>query len=114
MYAQLYACAPVVDGVPGCVVFVCDLFDPPGVISRILPKEMTGKLIEGCYGGLPSTQVLEERLQSNHHKYLVESPIMLIMWKMTELYLPLWRAPLCNTALLPYLFMYNVFYIMLL
>ena len=55
-------CAPVIDAVPGGVVLVCDLFDPPGVVGRILPQKMIGQLVEGHHCTLASAQVLEERL----------------------------------------------------
>lgn len=55
-------CAPIVDDIPGSVVFICDVFDPPGVISRILLQKMSGQLVEGRDCNLASTQVLEEHL----------------------------------------------------
>lgn len=60
-------CAPIVDAVPGSVVFVGDLFDPPGVVSRILPQKVIGQLIEGRNCRLASAQVLEKHLHSNQH-----------------------------------------------
>lgn len=59
---QVSLCAPIVDAVPGSVVSFGDLFDPPGVVSRILLQEMIGQLIEGRNCSLASAQVLEERL----------------------------------------------------
>lgn len=60
-------CAPIIDAVPGGVVLVCDLFDPPGVVGRILPQKMIGQLVEGHNCTLASAQVLEERLLNNQH-----------------------------------------------
>lgn len=53
-------CAPIVDGIPGGVVFFRDLLDSPGVISGIFPQQMIGQLIESCHSGLASAQVLEK------------------------------------------------------
>lgn len=54
---------PFVDAVPDSVVFICDLFDPPGVIARILMQKMSRQLIEGCHSCLALTQVLQECLK---------------------------------------------------
>lgn len=59
---QVGSWAPIVDAVPDSVVFICDLFDPPGVVSRILHQKMIGQLVEGRNRSLASAQVLEERL----------------------------------------------------
>ena len=62
---SLCECAPIVDAVPGGVVFVGDLFDPPGVVSRILPQQMIGQLIEGRNCRLASAQVLKKHLHND-------------------------------------------------
>lgn len=61
-YVRGTLCAPIVDAVPRSVVFICDLFDLPGIISRVLPQKMSGHLIEGSHCILASTQVLEKNL----------------------------------------------------
>lgn len=58
---------PIVDAVPASIVFICYLFDLPGVVSRIFPQKMIGQLVEGRDCSLASAQVLEERLWSHHH-----------------------------------------------
>lgn len=57
-------CSPVVDAAPDSVVLICDLFDPPGVIGRILMQKMSRQLIEPCHRCLASTQVLQEGLKT--------------------------------------------------
>lgn len=54
--------APIVDAVPGGVVFICHLFDLPGVIGGIFPQKMMGQLVEGRDCSLAPAQVLEECL----------------------------------------------------
>lgn len=61
--------APVVDAVPGGVVLIGDLFDPPGVVDGIFPQKVTGELVEGHNGSLASTQVLEESLWHHQHDW---------------------------------------------
>lgn len=60
----LDSCSPVIDAAPDSVVLICDLFDPPGVIGRILMQEMSRQLIEPCHCCLASTQVLQEGLKT--------------------------------------------------
>lgn len=67
MYRYKSLFAPIVDTVPGSVAFICDLFDPPGVVSGILLQKMIGQLVEGRNCSLASTQVLEEGLKNNQH-----------------------------------------------
>lgn len=57
-------CSPVVDAAPDSVVLICDLFDPPGVIGRILMQKMSRQLIEPCHCCLASTQVVQEGLKT--------------------------------------------------
>lgn len=57
-------CLPVVDAAPDSVVLICDLFDPPGVIGRILVQKMSTQLIEPRHCCLASTQVLQEGLKT--------------------------------------------------
>lgn len=59
---QASLCAPIVDALPGSVVFICDLFNPPGVVGGVLLQKMTGQLVEGHNCSLAAAQVLEERL----------------------------------------------------
>lgn len=54
---------PLVDAVPGYVVFLCDIFDPPCVVSGILSQELIGQLVKGYHGTLTSPQVLQEHLE---------------------------------------------------
>lgn len=62
LWHRLWEGAPIVDAVPGGIVFVCELFDPPGVVGRILLQKMIRQLVEGRDCSLASAQVLEERL----------------------------------------------------
>ena len=64
---------PVVDAVPGGVVFVRDLFDPPGVVDGILPEELIGQIVEARHAGLASTQVLQEGLCERERERRIES-----------------------------------------
>lgn len=61
-------CSPVVDAAPDSVVLICDLLDPPGVISRILMQKMSRQLTEPCHCCLASTQVLQEGLKTGLKK----------------------------------------------
>lgn len=54
---------PLVDAVPGYVVFLCDIFDPPCVVSGILSQELIGQLVKGCHGTLTSSKVLQEHVE---------------------------------------------------
>lgn len=64
------SCTPIVYTVPSSVVFIHDLFDLPGVISRILVQKISRQLVEGCHCNLASTQVLEECLYNNKNNHI--------------------------------------------
>ena len=65
---------PVVDTVPGSVVFVRDLFDSPRVVCGILPQQLIGQLVKGGHGGLASAEVLEEHLQAQRNNHDTPPP----------------------------------------